>query len=47
MLNPMNADEIPKNSKLNPTIRETNSAENIGNIMKINPNMTDSIPALF
>ena len=47
MLNPMNAAEIPKNSKLNPTITETNPAENIGNIMKNNPMMTDNIPALF
>ena len=47
MLKPMNAAEIPKKSKLNPTIIEINSPENIGNMMKINPNMIDNIPALF
>ena len=47
MLKPMNAAEIPKKSKLIPTITETRLAENIGNMMKINPNMTDNIPALF
>ena len=45
MFNPMNIDEIPKNSKLKPTITETNPAENIGNNMKINPKIIDNIPA--
>lgn len=47
MLKPMNAAEIPKNNRLSPTMTETKLAENIGNIIKINPTMTDNIPALF
>ena len=47
MLKPINAAEIPKKSKLNPTIIETKPAENIGKIININPKMTDNIPALF
>lgn len=44
MLNPINKAEIPKNNKLNPTITEINPAENIGNIIKINPKIIDNIP---
>ena len=47
MFHPMNTVEIPKNSKLKPTITDTNPAENIGNIMKINPMIADNIPALL
>lgn len=45
ILNPMNRDEIPKNRRLKPTIIETNSDENMGNNMKIKPNIIDKIPA--
>ena len=45
MFHPINAAEIPKKSKLKPTITETNSDENIGNNMKINPKIIDNIPA--
>ena len=45
MLIPMNIAEIPKNSKLNPTITEINPAENIGKIMKIKPRIMLNIPA--
>ena len=45
MFHPMNIEERPKKSKLKPTITETNSAENIGNNMKIKPSITDNIPA--
>ena len=38
---------IPKNNKLTPTIRETNPALNIGKIIKINPNITNIIPAIL
>ena len=47
MFQPMNAAEIPKNSKLKPTIIETISDENIGNNMNINPKMIDRIPAVL
>ena len=47
MFHPMNAAEIPKKSKLKPTIIETNPDENIGNNMKIKPKITDIIPALL
>ncbi len=47
ILMPMNAVEIPKNSKLMPTISETNPDENIGKIININPNMMDRIPAVL
>lgn len=44
---PRNADEIPKNNKLKPTITEINPDENIGNNMNIRPNIIDKIPALL
>ncbi len=47
MFHPINAAEIPKNSKLIPTIIETKPAENMGNNMKINPKIADNIPALL
>lgn len=47
MLIPMNTAEIPKKSKLKPTITETNSAENIGKIMKSKPTIIENIPALL
>ena len=47
MFQPMNAAEIPKNSKLKPTIIETTSDENIGNNMNIKPKMIDRIPAVL
>lgn len=46
-LNPMNADEIPKNNKLKPTITETNPDENIGNKINIIPKIIDNSPALL
>ncbi len=47
MFHPMNTEEIPKNNRLNPTIIETTSDENMGNNMNINPMIIDNIPALF
>lgn len=47
MFQPINAAEIPKKSKLKPTIIETSSDENIGNNMKIKPKMIDKIPAVL
>lgn len=47
MFQPMNAAEIPKNSKLKPTIIETSPVENIGNSMNIKPKIIESIPALL
>ncbi len=47
MLKPINVTEIPKNNKLKPTIREISPAENMGNIIKINPKIMDSIPAIL
>ena len=45
MFNPKNAAEIPKKSKLKPTITETNPAENMGNTMNIKPRIIANIPA--
>ena len=47
ILKPINKDEIPKTSKLNPTIIEISSAENIGNIMNIKPIIIEINPALL
>lgn len=47
MLKPIIAAEIPKNSKLKPTIMDTTPAENIGNKIKIKPKMIKIIPADF
>ena len=44
---PMNAAEIPKNTKLKPTIIETNPIENIGNRMNIKPRTRKNIQAAF
>ena len=45
MFNPKNTAEIPKNSRLKPTMTETNPAENIGNMMNIKPRTIANIPA--
>lgn len=45
MFQPMNTAEIPKNSKLKPTIIEINSDENMGNNINIKPNIIDKSPA--
>ena len=42
---PIRAEEIPKNNKLAPTITEMNDDENIGKIININPRMMKSKPA--
>lgn len=47
MFQPINAADIPKKSKLKPTIMEINSDENIGKIMNSNPRTTAKIPALL
>ena len=47
MLMPKYTVEIPKNSRLSPTIIETSPDENIGKTMNINPTMMDRIPALL
>ena len=45
--NPLSINAIPKNTKLNP-IRTVNAIElNIGQIMKINPKITATIPAAW
>jgi len=45
MFNPKNTAEIPKKSRLKPTMTETNPAENIGNMMNIKPRTIANIPA--
>ena len=45
MFQPKNMAEIPKNSKLNPTINETSPIENIGNMINIKPRISDNIHA--
>ena len=45
MSKPKKTAEIPKKSKLRPTMTETNPAENIGKIIKIKPRIIDNSPA--
>lgn len=47
ILEPKYIVEIPKNSRLNPTITETSPVENIGNNMKIKPIIIVIIPEVF
>ncbi len=47
MLNPMNKAEIPKNNRLNPIMTESNPSKNIGDIIKNNPKIIESIPAIL
>lgn len=47
ILEPKYIVEIPKNSRLNPTITETNPVENIGNKMNIKPIIIVIIPEVF
>ena len=47
MFQPMNTAEIPKKSRLKPTITETSPAENIGNTIKIRPMIIERIPAVL
>ena len=47
MLEPKNIVEIPKNSRLNPTIIEMNPVENIGSNMNIKPIIIVIIPEVF
>ena len=44
---PIKSVERPKKSKLTPTITETNSDENIGNIMNIKPKIIEIIPTVL
>ena len=44
---PLAIEAKPKNNKLNPTINDTDSALNIGKIIKINPNTIKIIPIIF
>ncbi len=47
MFQPINAAEIPKNNRLNPTIIETRPVENIGNNMNIKPSMIEPYPPIL
>ena len=45
--NPINAEAIPKNNRLKPTISEISSDANIGDMINIKPNIIDNNPAVL
>ncbi len=47
IFHPMNAADIPKKSKLKPTMIEISSDENMGNIIKSKPRIIANNPALL